>query len=101
MAAPKRDARAGLARGKRHPRVLVIYKKSTYQVMVGERKNPRARALLERKDRSVERMLASHEDHVNTIAETRALLMPAHFAPPHAAYIKARGDAFELDWDRG
>jgi NAD+ kinase len=74
MAAPRKSrARAGHTRGK-SPRVLVIYKKSTYQVMVGERKNPRARALLERKDRSVERMLASHEDHVHTIAETRALL---------------------------
>ena len=31
--------------------------------------------------------------------EQGALLMPAHFAPPHAAYIKAKGDAFELDWD--
>jgi NAD+ kinase len=55
-------------------RVLVIYKKSTYQLMVSERKNPRARALLARKDRSVERLLASHEDHVNTIHETRGLL---------------------------
>jgi glyoxylase-like metal-dependent hydrolase (beta-lactamase superfamily II) len=34
-------------------------------------------------------------------AETRALLLPAHFAPPHAAFIKAKGDSFELDWDRG
>ncbi len=53
---------------------LVIYKKSTYQLMVSERKNPRARALLARKDRAVERMLASHEDHVHTIHETRTLL---------------------------
>ena len=56
------------------PRVLVIYKKSTYQLMVRERKNPRARALLERKDRTVERMLASHEDHVQTIHDARLLL---------------------------
>ncbi len=56
------------------PRVLVIYKKSTYQVMVRERKNPRARALLERKDRTVERLLASHEDHVQTIEDARVLL---------------------------
>jgi len=34
-------------------------------------------------------------------AHEHALLMPAHFAPPHAAYIKARGDDFELDWDHG
>jgi NAD+ kinase len=56
------------------PRVLVIYKKSTYQLMVRERKNPRARALLERRDRTVERMLASHEDHVQTIQDARVLL---------------------------
>ena len=56
------------------PRVLVIYKKSTYQLMVRERKNPRARALLERKDRTVERLLASHEDHVQTIQDARDLL---------------------------
>jgi len=56
------------------PRVLVIYKKSTYQLMVRERKNPRARALLERKDRTVERLLASHEDHVQTIHDARLLL---------------------------
>ena len=31
--------------------------------------------------------------------EQGALLMPAHFAPPHAAYVKARGERFELDWD--
>jgi NAD+ kinase len=74
MAVRKGIPRATSARGRTRPRVLVIYKKSTYQVMVGERKNPRARALLERKDRSVERMLASHEDHVHTIAETRSLL---------------------------
>ena len=31
--------------------------------------------------------------------EQGALLMPAHFAPPHAAYIRANGERFELDWD--
>ena len=31
--------------------------------------------------------------------EQGALLMPAHFGSPHAAYIKANGDRFELDWD--
>jgi NAD+ kinase len=56
------------------PRVLVIYKKSMYQVMVQERKNPHARALLARNDRSVERMIAAHEDHQHTIEKARALL---------------------------
>lgn len=65
------------SRGKRvstRPRVLVIYKKSAYQLMVRERKNARARALLDRKDRAVERLLASHEDHVSTIQDARELL---------------------------
>jgi len=31
--------------------------------------------------------------------EQGALLMPAHFASPHAAYIKDKGERFELDWD--
>src|SRR5712672_1434165 len=31
--------------------------------------------------------------------EQGALLMPAHFAPPHAAYVKVKGERFELDWD--
>ena len=31
--------------------------------------------------------------------EQGALLMPAHFAPPHAAYVTAKGERFELDWD--
>ncbi len=56
------------------PRVLVIYKKSTYQLWVSERKNPHARALLERRDRSVARMEAAHEDHVHTIQEARRIL---------------------------
>lgn len=56
------------------PRVLVIYKKSTYQLWVAERKNPHARALLERRDRSVARMEAAHEDHVHTIQEARRIL---------------------------
>ncbi|MDB4976875.1 MAG: kinase [Myxococcaceae bacterium] len=70
----EKPARERRARNKDAPRVLVIYKKSAYQLMVRERKNARARALLERKDRAVERLLASHEDHVDTIAEARVLL---------------------------
>jgi len=66
--------KAKRASRKAKPRVLVIYKKSAYQLMVRERKNARARALLDRKDRAVERLLASHEDHVSTIQEARELL---------------------------
>ena len=58
----------------RSGRVLVIYKKSAYQLMVRERKNARARALLERNDRAVARLLASHEDHMSTIQAARHAL---------------------------
>ncbi len=71
------------------PRVLVIYKKSMYQVMVRERKNPRARALLERQDRTVERMLAAHEDHVQTISAAREFLEKLHVP----AVFRYRSDA--------
>jgi NAD+ kinase len=72
MTGEERSSRRSRAKGS--PRVLVIYKKSAYQLMVRERKNARARALLERQDRSVERLLASHEDHVSTIEDARKLL---------------------------
>jgi NAD+ kinase len=72
---PKRSASIPPARKSPDgPRVLVIYKKSTYQRWVSERKNPHARALLDRKDRSVERVMAAHEDHMHTIDAARALL---------------------------
>jgi NAD+ kinase len=74
MTGSSRDRRNSARPAKGAPRVLVIYKKSTYQLWVSERKNPHARALLERKDRSVERILAAHEDHVQTIAAARAFL---------------------------
>lgn len=71
-AAPAR--KAPTRRAKRSPRVLVIYKKSTYQLMVRERRDPRVRSLLEKNDRSVERMMAAHEDHMHTIHAARLLL---------------------------
>jgi NAD+ kinase len=67
-----KSTRGRVAKGT--PRVLVIYKKSTYQLWVSERKNPHAQALLKRKDRAVERMLAAHEDHVHTIQAARQTL---------------------------
>jgi hypothetical protein len=33
-------------------------------------------------------------------AESRALLCPAHFPGANAGYIRRRGDAFSIDWDR-
>ncbi|MET0285310.1 MAG: NAD(+)/NADH kinase [Polyangiales bacterium] len=67
MSQSRRPPRSG-------PRLLVIYKKSAYQLMVRERKNARASALIDKQDRAVERLLASHEDHVGTIQEARVLL---------------------------
>lgn len=74
MTGSSRERRNSTRPPKGAPRVLVIYKKSTYQRWVSERKNPHARALLERKDRSVERIVAAHEDHVQTIDAARAFL---------------------------
>lgn len=31
-------------------------------------------------------------------AETAALMLPAHFAEPHAAVVRRKGERFELDW---
>jgi len=56
------------------PRVLVVYKKSAYQTNVKERKNPRFIELIAQGDRSVERMIEAHEDHVATVDEARAAL---------------------------
>ncbi len=47
-----------------------------------------------------ERARQTRHDLLADCVETGALLMPAHFAPPHAAYVKAKGDRFDLDWDR-
>ena len=48
MTQSEKPARERRSRSKSSARVLVIYKKSAYQLMVRERKNERARALLER-----------------------------------------------------
>lgn len=68
---------------KRQPSVLVIYKKSAYQTNVRERKNPRFLELLEKKHPSVARLVEAHEEHHQTIEETRAALdalgVPATF----------------------
>ena len=71
-----RDEREGRARSKRRDalRVLVVYKKSAYQTNVRERKSARFTELLERGDRTVDRMLEAHHDHAETIEETREAL---------------------------
>ncbi len=54
--------------------VLVVYKKSAYQTNVKERKNARFVELLERKHASVSRLVAAHDQHQETLDETRAAL---------------------------
>ncbi len=56
------------------PRVLVIYKKSAYQLYVRERRNPRIRELIDRDDRTVRSILAADHDHVETLEEAREAL---------------------------
>lgn len=54
------------------PRVLLIYKKSAYQIYVRERKNERIQQLIAREDRTVANMLVADREHVETIEEARA-----------------------------
>lgn len=56
------------------PRVLVIYKKSAYQIYVRERKNDRIKELVERQDRAVKNILAADREHVETLEEMREAL---------------------------
>ena len=53
------------------PRVLVIYKKSAYQIYVRERKHKRIEELVEQDDPTVRNILAADEAHVATIEEVR------------------------------
>ncbi len=43
----------------------------------------------------------SRKEVLATCAERHALFVPAHFADPFVAYINAKGDSFELDFDVG
>lgn len=56
------------------PAVLVIYKKSAYQIYVRERRNERIRELIEREDRTVRSILAADREHVETLEEAREAL---------------------------
>ena len=57
--------------GDGRPRVLLIYKKSAYQIYVRERKNARIAELVEREDVAVAEMLRADREHVETIEEAR------------------------------
>lgn len=56
------------------PRVLVIFKKSAFQLYVRERRSARVVSLLRKKHVTVRRMRAAHDDHVATIAAAKSLL---------------------------
>lgn len=58
----------------KRPRVLVIYKKSAYQIYVRERRHAGMRSLLRGRDPVVTRMLEADREHQKTVAETRACL---------------------------
>jgi len=54
-------------------RILVIYKKSAYQLYVAERKDMRLNALLQKKSRSVAGLLEAHQRHTKSIEVARKL----------------------------
>lgn len=56
------------------PRVLVIYKKSAYQIYVRERRHARVRTLLRAKDPAVARMLEADREHRDTLLAVRKAL---------------------------
>jgi NAD+ kinase len=66
--------RNGRRNGDERPHVLVIYKKSAYQIYVRERRNERIRDLVEREDKTVRSILAADREHVETLEETSEAL---------------------------
>jgi len=54
--------------------VLVIYKKSSYQIYVREKKNQRIQQLIDAGDPSIVNMEKAHKDHVKSIEEARKVL---------------------------
>ena len=59
--------------GKR-PRVLVIFKKSAYQIYVRERRHARMESLLQDRDPVVARMIEADKEHQQTVEQTREVL---------------------------
>ncbi len=60
--------------GSRAPRVLVIYKKSAYEIYVCERKNRRMQQLLQQGSPVMARLLRAHEDHIGSVADAKRTL---------------------------
>ncbi len=62
------------ARGQHGPRVLVIYKKSAYEIYVRERRHALIERLVKAREPSASRLLRAHHEHVRTLDEARAVL---------------------------
>ena len=63
-----------MAKARKHPpRVLVVYKKTTFE-RYGGTGNQRIAKLLANHDPTVKLLIESHEAHLETLAETRAAL---------------------------
>src|SRR5262245_12127634 len=56
------------------PRVLVVYKKSAYQIYVRERRHPRVAALLRRGSPAVAGLQRAHKHHLQTLAVVKRAL---------------------------
>jgi NAD+ kinase len=87
------------ARGKRPPRkrVLIIYKKSAYQRLGRTRRAGRVEELLARNDRSVSRLMAAHDDHLQSIEAARAILEKLDVRPVFRYRSDAnRAEEFDL-----
>lgn len=56
------------------PRVVVVAKRSAYSRYIEEEGDPRARALVRKKDPSVARWVKAHEEHVRTLEEVERVL---------------------------
>jgi NAD+ kinase len=58
----------------RGPRVLVIYKKSAYQIYVRERRHSRIEQLVAAREPSALRLLRAHKDHMGSLQSARESL---------------------------
>ena len=62
------------AHARHAPRVLVIYKKSAYQIYVRERRHAHIQQLVEARDRGALRLLRAHRDHLHALETARVAL---------------------------
>lgn len=84
-------------RGSSPPRVLVVYKKSAYELHARERRHAGLRALLAAGGPPAERLLRAHRDHVETLAAARRVLerLGVRASFRHRAATASRG-SFDL-----